>query len=70
MPTRPKAPAGPVIRKPSGIMPHQQGPGPRAQGPDVRHFLAIPDFTRDELDALFDLAEQMRSGEYTNKPLA
>ena len=30
-----------------------------------RHFLAIPDFTRAELGALFDLAERMRRGEYT-----
>src|SRR3954470_7461898 len=35
-----------------------------------RHFLAIPDFTRIELNALFVLAESMRSGAYTNKPLA
>ncbi|MDB4874706.1 MAG: Ornithine carbamoyltransferase [Gemmatimonadetes bacterium] len=33
-------------------------------------FLAIPDFTREELDGLFVLAERMRSGEYTAKPLA
>ena len=36
----------------------------------VRHFLAIPDFRRQELDRLFDLAESMRSGTYTKKPLA
>ena len=35
-----------------------------------RHFLAIPDFTRAELDQLFELAESMRSGAYTKKPLA
>jgi ornithine carbamoyltransferase len=35
-----------------------------------RHFLAIPDFTRTELDQLFQLAESMRSGTYTKKPLA
>ena len=35
----------------------------------VRHFLAIPDFRRQELDRLFDLAESMRSGTYTKKPL-
>ena len=28
-----------------------------------RDFLAIPDFSRDELLALFDLAERMRRGE-------
>jgi ornithine carbamoyltransferase len=35
-----------------------------------RHFLAIPDFTREELDRLFALAESMRAGAYTKKPLA
>ena len=70
MPTRPKAPDAPVIRKPRGILPHQQGPGAGAQGPALRDFLAIPDFTRNELDALFGLAEQMRRGEYTKKPLS
>src|SRR3954466_9001180 len=35
-----------------------------------RHFLAIPDFTREELDRLFELAESMRTGAYTKKPLA
>jgi ornithine carbamoyltransferase len=35
-----------------------------------RDFLAIPDFTAPELVALFDLAERMRRGEYTKKPLA
>jgi ornithine carbamoyltransferase len=35
-----------------------------------RDFLAIPDFSRAELLALFDLAEQMRRGEYHKKPLA
>ena len=33
-------------------------------------FLAIPDFTSDELDALFRLAECMRDGKYEKKPLA
>src|SRR5512146_104375 len=33
-------------------------------------FLAIPDFTRDELEGLFDLAESMRRGTYDKKPLA
>jgi ornithine carbamoyltransferase len=36
----------------------------------TRHFLAIPDFTRAELDRLFALADSMRSGAYTRKPLA
>ena len=35
-----------------------------------RDFLAIPDFSREELVALFALAERMRSGEYREKPLA
>jgi ornithine carbamoyltransferase len=35
-----------------------------------RDFLAIPDFSRAELERLFDLAERMRSGAYTTKPLA
>jgi ornithine carbamoyltransferase len=34
-----------------------------------RDFLAIPDFSTDELLALFDLAERMRRGEYGKKPL-
>jgi ornithine carbamoyltransferase len=33
-------------------------------------FLAIPDFTRDELDSLFVLADRMRGGKYDKKPLA
>jgi ornithine carbamoyltransferase len=61
-----------VIRDPSGILPDHEGGGRRAGGggPQVRHFLAIPDFTRPELDSLFDLAERMRRGEYARKPLA
>lgn len=35
-----------------------------------RDFLAIPDYSREELLAVFALAERMRSGEYTDKPLA
>jgi len=38
--------------------------------PQHRDFLAIPDFSRTELEKLFDLAERMRSGAYTQKPLA
>src|SRR5438067_8025577 len=33
-------------------------------------FLAIPDFARDELEALFVLAERMRHGKYKRTPLA
>ncbi len=36
----------------------------------TRHFLAIPDFSKPELVALFDLAARMKRGEYTEKPLA
>jgi ornithine carbamoyltransferase len=35
-----------------------------------RDFLAIPDFSRQELDGLFALAERMRAGTYDKKPLA
>jgi ornithine carbamoyltransferase len=36
----------------------------------TRHFLAIPDFTRPELLALFDLAARMKRKDYREKPLA
>ncbi len=35
-----------------------------------RHFLAISDFTRPELAALFDLAGRMKQRDYREKPLA
>jgi ornithine carbamoyltransferase len=35
-----------------------------------RDFLAIPDYSRKELLSLFDLAERMRKGGYTDRPLA
>jgi ornithine carbamoyltransferase len=35
-----------------------------------RHFLAIPDFSRSELLAVFDLAARMKQGGYREKPLA
>ncbi len=35
-----------------------------------RDFLVIPDFSRSELDSLFGLAARMKSGAYTEKPLA
>jgi ornithine carbamoyltransferase len=41
-----------------------------ARNTDHRDFLAIPDYTREELLGLFDLAERMRSGAYSEKPLA
>ena len=34
-----------------------------------RDFLQIPDFTRDEIVRLFDLADRMKRGEYRKKPL-
>ncbi|MDB4951961.1 MAG: Ornithine carbamoyltransferase [Gemmatimonadetes bacterium] len=36
----------------------------------VRHFLAIPDFSREELVATLDLAARMKAGGYHEKPLA
>ena len=35
-----------------------------------RDFLAIPDLTRAELEAVFALAERMRTGAYADRPLA
>ncbi|HEX2781841.1 MAG TPA: ornithine carbamoyltransferase, partial [Gemmatimonadaceae bacterium] len=35
-----------------------------------RDFLAIPDFSRKELESLFDLADRMSKGKYDRKPLA
>ena len=35
-----------------------------------RDFLTIPDFTKSELEGLFALAERMRAGKYSKKPLA
>jgi ornithine carbamoyltransferase len=43
---------------------------PSSTAADHRDFLAIPDFSTAELHALFDLAERMRTGAYTKKPLA
>ncbi|MBA3761002.1 MAG: ornithine carbamoyltransferase, partial [Gemmatimonadales bacterium] len=34
-----------------------------------RHFLAIPDFSKPELLAVFDLAARMKQGGYGDKPL-
>jgi ornithine carbamoyltransferase len=36
----------------------------------LRHFLAIPDFSKPELLAVFDLAARMKRGDYREKPLA
>jgi ornithine carbamoyltransferase len=35
-----------------------------------RDFLQIPDFSKEEIVALFELAERMRAGKYDKKPLA
>jgi ornithine carbamoyltransferase len=35
-----------------------------------RDFLQIPDFSKDEIVALFDLADRMKAGKYDQKPLA
>jgi ornithine carbamoyltransferase len=37
---------------------------------DHRDFLQIPDFSKDEIVGLFELAERMRGGKYDAKPLA
>ena len=37
---------------------------------DHRDFLQIPDFSKDEIIALFDLADCMKAREYSKKPLA
>jgi len=42
---------------------------PSAPSSSHRDFLAIPDFTRAELEGLFGLAERMRAGKYDKKPL-
>ena len=34
-----------------------------------RDFLALPDLSKTELSQLFDLAGQMKSGKYRNRPL-
>src|SRR5512141_1458022 len=36
----------------------------------MQDFLAIPDFSREQLEGLFDLADRMRTGKYDKKPLA
>lgn len=38
--------------------------------PTHRDFLQIPDFSKDEILALFDLADRMKAGKYDKKPLA
>jgi ornithine carbamoyltransferase len=38
--------------------------------PTHRDFLQIPDFSKNEIVALFDLADRMKAGKYDKKPLA
>ena len=38
--------------------------------PSHRDFLQIPDFSKDEIVGLFDLADRMKAGKYDKKPLA
>jgi ornithine carbamoyltransferase len=45
-------------------------PDSRLPTPLPRHFLSIPDFSKPELLAVFDLAARMKSGRYREKPLA
>src|SRR3954453_19240543 len=47
-----------------------QTPDSRYRTPLPRHFLTIPDFSKAELLAVFDLAVRMKSGRYREKPLA
>jgi len=51
----------------STASPAAHRPSPTAR--EHRDFLAIPDFSRDELESLFVLAERMRNGEYNKRPL-
>src|ERR1043166_8637314 len=43
---------------------------PSTPSPMTSDFLAIPDFTRAELESLLDLAERMKAGKFKDKPLA
>jgi ornithine carbamoyltransferase len=45
-------------------------PATAASQPPHRDFLQIPDFSRAEIDGVFDLAERMRNGAYRKQPLA
>ena len=60
---------------------HSPAPGLNSPGPvnltefkalfmPKRDFLAIPDLSRDEIVALFDLAARMKKGAYQDRPLA
>ncbi len=68
MPTRSQGSNAGVIRQSPRNLPESRARA--GANPAPRHFLAIPDFSRRELDALFDLADQMREGDYTRTPLA
>ena len=56
----------------AGPISFMSNPQPRTMPPASSHrdFLAIPDFSREELESLFSLAERMRAGNYDRKPLA
>ncbi len=47
-----------------------RAPRPAAVERAHRDFLQIPDFSAKEIESLFSLAEKMRAGKYTKKPLA
>lgn len=49
---------------------HPSLPKPMTAPRRKRDFLAIPDFTRDELVALLALAARMKRGDYAERPLA
>ena len=59
-------------RKPSAARraPSAASRTPSAERRAPRSFLAIPDFSKQELESLFALAERMRTGRYAKKPLA
>src|SRR5687768_15280182 len=61
-----------VLPNLAGAVPRFLVPGAQFLDRPMSHrdFLAIPDFSRDELLGLFDLAERMRTGAYAAKPLA
>ncbi len=47
-----------------------KGKGGQVEAWRKRSFLAISDWSREELDDFLDLADRMKSGKYTRKPLA
>src|SRR5436190_11210659 len=65
-----RTPASTLSREDSGAIRTPPSTRPRLSADRARDFLAIPDYSRDELLKLFALAERMRSGDYKDKPLA